>query len=35
MPIGEEGKQPDWSFDDEWSGETPVGLNTDHTASPD
>jgi NADH:ubiquinone oxidoreductase subunit F (NADH-binding) len=35
MPIGEEGKQPDWSFDDEWSGETPVGLNTDHTARPD
>lgn len=35
MVIGEEGKQPDWSFDEEWSGDTPVGLHTDLTASPD
>jgi NADH:ubiquinone oxidoreductase subunit F (NADH-binding) len=25
-------KQPDWTYDDEWSGSTPVELSTDHRA---
>ena len=23
-------KQPDWSYDDEWSGKIPADLETDH-----
>jgi NADH:ubiquinone oxidoreductase subunit F (NADH-binding) len=35
MVIGEEGKQPDWRFEEEWTGETPVDLHTDLTRPPE
>jgi NADH:ubiquinone oxidoreductase subunit F (NADH-binding) len=30
MVIGEAGKQPDWTFEETWSGETPADRQTDH-----